>query len=99
MSLQSQNTRTRRAANTFSPCAHRDAHSIKTGTPKMENSENAMLAYNDLAAGGTSDKVYIINLDQAAGGGWGVVARYGRRGGALAIDNKTKNGPVDRAAA
>jgi len=64
----------------------------------MEAKENATLAFSDIAQGGTSDKVYIINLDRASDG-WSVVAQYGRRGGALATDNKTKNGPVDYEAA
>lgn len=60
--------------------------------------ENVMLAYSDLATGGTSDKVYVVNLKES-GGGFTVVAQYGRRGGALATDDKTKNGPIGYEAA
>jgi bifunctional non-homologous end joining protein LigD len=63
-----------------------------------ENEENAMLAFSDLATGGTSDKVYVVNLKKS-GDGYTVVAQYGRRGGALATDDKTKNGPLGYEAA
>lgn len=56
------------------------------------------LAYSDIASGGSSDKVYMISLD-AAEGGYTVTAQYGRRGGPLATDDKTKNGPVTLAEA
>ena len=58
-----------------------------------------MLAFNDIAAGGSSDKVYHVNLDVTSTGLWSVIAQYGRRGGALAMDNKTKGGLLDYDAA
>ena len=58
----------------------------------MKN-ETASLAFNDLARGGTSDKVYHLTLSPS-GDGFTVTAQYGRRGSALATDNKTKNGPL-----
>lgn len=57
-----------------------------------------MLAYSDIATGGTSDKVYKINLTKA-GDGWSVIAQYGRRGSAMATDDKTKRGLLDYPAA
>lgn len=65
----------------------------------MSKSENAMFAYNDLAAGGTSDKVYILNLDRTTTGLCSVVAQYGRRGGTMTVDNKTKAGLLNYEAA
>jgi bifunctional non-homologous end joining protein LigD len=59
----------------------------------MEKQESATLAFSDIAQGGSSDKVYNINLDRS-GDGWSVTAQYGRRGNALATDVKTKNGAV-----
>jgi bifunctional non-homologous end joining protein LigD len=59
---------------------------------KSEN-ETVSLAFNDLAQGGTSDKVYHLSLEQN-GKGFTVTAQYGRRGSALAVDIKTKNGAV-----
>src|SRR6266481_5709390 len=55
--------------------------------------ETVSLAFNDLAQGGTSDKVYHLALEQN-GKGFTVTAQYGRRGSALAVDTKTKNGAV-----
>jgi bifunctional non-homologous end joining protein LigD len=66
---------------------------MKRVTEMKNENESASLAYNDLATGGTSDKVYYLNL-QASGDGYTVTAQYGRRGSALAIDNKTKSGPI-----
>ncbi len=53
-----------------------------------------MLAFSDIAVGGTSDKVYHVNLNAALGGLCTVTVRYGRRNGPLAFGNKTKNGAV-----
>jgi bifunctional non-homologous end joining protein LigD len=73
--------------------------SRKAGPPNEARAENAMLAFNDLATGGSSDKVYHVNLDVTSTGLWSVIAQYGRRGGALAMDNKTKGGLLDYDAA
>lgn len=56
---------------------------------KNQPIESASLAFQS----GTSDKVYFLNLEQE-GESYTVTAQYGRRGGALATDNKTKNGSV-----
>jgi bifunctional non-homologous end joining protein LigD len=47
---------------------------------------------------GSSDKVYTLSIEPV-GSGFAVIAQYGRRGGAMAVDTKTKGGPVDAAAA
>jgi bifunctional non-homologous end joining protein LigD len=45
--------------------------------------ESVSLAFNDLAEGGSSDKVYHINLFETTHDGWQVTIQYGRRGAAL----------------
>jgi bifunctional non-homologous end joining protein LigD len=52
--------------------------------------ESASLAFNDLAQGGSSDKVYLLTLEEEAHG-WTVTCQYGRRGSALASQQKAVN--------
>lgn len=68
--------------------------STSNNRPAILN-ESASLAFNDIAQGGSSDKVYHLALTQSgAYGTYHVTAQYGRRGSALATDNKTKNGAL-----
>jgi bifunctional non-homologous end joining protein LigD len=71
---------------------------MKGNTMTTETKQSASLAFNDIAYGGSSDKVYHLSLEPS-GGGFTVMAQYGRRGGTLATENKTKSGPVSYAAA
>jgi bifunctional non-homologous end joining protein LigD len=65
---------------------------------RNETIKSESLAYNDIASGGSSDKVYHLSMDKVDGG-YTVTAQYGRRGGPLATDDKTKPGPVSLAEA
>lgn len=62
----------------------------------MSAPENISLAFNDLAQGGSSDKVYHIALsfNQA---GWKVEVQYGRRGSALASQTKCSASDYEQA--
>jgi predicted DNA-binding WGR domain protein len=59
------------------------------------NNETISLAFNDLALGGSSDKVYHLALEQTgAYETYNVTAQYGRRGAALTSQCKTPNGAL-----
>lgn len=60
--------------------------------------ESASLAFNDLAQGGSSDKVYLLTLTDSVGGDlFYVTAQYGRRGSALASQTKANGVPYEKA--
>lgn len=61
----------------------------------------ASLYFNDIATGGSSDKVYFLALEETPpnGGLYSVTCQYGRRGQALTTDCKTKKGALPYAEA
>jgi predicted DNA-binding WGR domain protein len=61
------------------------------GRRREVNNETISLAFNDLALGGSSDKVYGYHE------GYTVTAQYGRRGSALATQTKANLLPYDQA--
>src|SRR6266436_7791806 len=60
------------------------------------NNETISLAFNDLAQGGSSDKVYHLDLI-GYHEGFTVTAQYGRRGSALATQTKAHLLPYEKA--
>lgn len=64
----------------------------------MNLPESIALAYNDLAQGGSSDKVYHASLHHTDKvGGWSVTIQYGRRGASLMSQTKGKEMLYDHA--
>lgn len=64
------------------------------------NPESIALAYNDLAQGGSSDKVYHATLEPTTldgNQGWKVTIQYGRRGAALMSQTKLAGAPYEQA--
>lgn len=62
------------------------------------NPESIALAFNDLAQGGSSDKVYNASITEGdLVGGWTVTIAYGRRGSALMSQMKCADETYDRA--